>query len=227
MPDVVIRVWARAGQFKRDADYEERARELVDDILDTPIRGIRGILRASAERVFRRRVTEDGALVKEERFAIATVGTNLYRALLHSAVDTRRAISSSVGDTLELYGIEAARAKIISETRAFMADNTPNLRHLFLYADEMTRTGRVTSIERGGLGAREYSNVLLRMAYGAPIQVITDATLAGAKSRVYGIAAPQLLGAVPQVGTLYNSLVVDEEFVKSNVKSVDNVLDTL
>ena len=50
------------------------------------------------------------------------------------------AISTSVGDTVRLLGIEAGRAKIVSETRSFMEDNTPNLRHLFLYADEMTRT---------------------------------------------------------------------------------------
>ncbi len=252
--EVTIRIWHRAAQFKRDADPEDRARVLLDDILDTPIRGINGVMRASAEKIYRRRVAVSGdlvdettkifvsgapqpgqktrpaavgELVKEERYAISTVGTNLYQALLHGSVDSRCAISSSIGDTLKLYGIEAARAKIVSETRAFMEDNTPNLRHLYLYADEMTRTGRVTSVERSGLGAREHNNVLLRMAYGAPIQVVTDATLAGAKCRVYGIAAPQLLGSVPQVGSIYNSLTVDEEFVRKNVKSVDSILDEL
>jgi hypothetical protein len=91
----------------------------------------------------------------------------------------------------------------------------------------MTRTGRVTSVERSGLGAREHNNVLLRMAYGAPIQVATDAALAGARSKVYGIAAPQLLGSIPQVGTLFNSLVVDEAFIRENAQSVDSALDAL
>ena len=158
---------------------------------------------------------------------IITTGTNLYSALLHGAVDSTCAISTSVGDTAKLYGIEAARAKIISETRSFMEDNTPNLRHLYLYADEMTRTGRVTSVERGGLGAREHGNVLLRMAYGAPIGVVTDAALAGARSRVYGIAAPQLLGSIPQIGTLYNQCVIDEKFVKENTRSIDSIFDSL
>ena len=227
VPEVVVRVWHRASQFKRGGDDEARARDLLEEALDTPVRGIRGILRAAAERVTRMRVAADGALVKEDRLAIATTGTNLYHALLHSAVDTQAAISTSVGDSVKLFGIEAGRAKIVSETRSFMEDNTPNLRHLYLYADEMTRTGRVTSVERGGLGAREHNNVLLRMSYGAPIQVVTDATLANARSRVYGIAAPQLLGSIPQIGTLYNGLVVDEEFVRANTKSVDSVLDDL
>jgi DNA-directed RNA polymerase beta' subunit len=227
VPEVIIRVWHRASQFKRGGDDETRAAALLEEALDTPIRGIRGIMRASAERVSRHRAGPDGALVKEDRFMIATVGTNLYGALLHSAVDARRVISTSIGDTLKLFGIEAANAKIVSETRSFMEDNTPNLRHIYLYSDEMTRTGRVTSVERGGLGAREHNNVLLRMAYGDPIRVVTDATLAGARSRVYGIAAPQILGSIPQIGTLYNSVLMDEEFIRENVKSVDSVLDEL
>jgi DNA-directed RNA polymerase II subunit RPB1 len=225
--EVVIRVWHRAVQFKRGGDDELRIRDLVEETLDTPVRGIRGILRATAERVPRMTVAADGALVREDRLVVSTLGTNLYHALLHSAVDSQAVISTSVGDTVKLFGIEAGRAKIISETRSFMEDNTPNLRHLYLYADEMTRTGRVTSVERGGLGAREHNNVLLRMAYGAPIQVVTDATLANARSRVYGIAAPQLLGAIPQIGTLYNGVIVDEDFVCANTKSVDSILDDL
>lgn len=225
-PEVVVRGWHRAALFHR-GDAEERARGLLAEVLDTPVRGVRGITRAVAERVTRRRVAEDNALGREEVYAVATVGTNLYSALLHSAVDSRRAVSSSIGDTAKMYGIEAAAAKIVSATRDFMADGAPNARHLVLFADEMTRTGRVTSIERGGLGTREHNNVFLRMAYGSPVQVVTEAALAGASARVYGIAAPQALGAIPRVGTLYNTVHVDEEFVRANVQSVDQVLDLL
>jgi len=65
------------------------------------------------------------------------------------------------------------------------------------------------------------------MAYGDPISVLTDATLTCIKGRVYGIAAPQMLGSTPLIGTLYNGLVVDEDFVRENTKSVDSVLDEL
>jgi DNA-directed RNA polymerase II subunit RPB1 len=229
VPEVVIRIWPRAAQFRGggSASDDDLARALLDDILDTPIRGIRGIIRAAAEKIGRWRVGAGGSFTREEVLAIATTGTNLYHALLHSAVDTRAAISTSIGDTIELLGLEAGRAKIISETRAFMEDNTPNLRHLFLYADEMCRTGRVTSVERGGLSAREHNNVFLRMAYGSPIQVVTDAALTSAQCRVYGIVAPQMLGGIPQIGTLYNGLILDEEFIRGNTKSVDRVLDDL
>jgi DNA-directed RNA polymerase II subunit RPB1 len=229
VPEPVVRIWLRANALRRgeDASLEARANETLADVLDTAVRGVPGIMRATAEKVTDVRVGADGALVRGERWAIRTAGTNMHAALMHPAVDAPEAISTSVGDTCELLGIEAARAKIVSETRAFMEDAVPNLRHLYIYADEMTRTGRVTSIERGGLSSREHDNVLLRMSYGAPIQVVTDAALAGSRARVSGIAAPALLGAIPRIGTLYNSLVVNEKFVGENTRSVASVLDEI
>lgn len=227
VPEVVVRVWHRAIQFRSGAPEEARIEELVAEVLDTPIRGVSGIVRTGVTKVTRTAAGADGALVKVERLAVSTVGTNLYGACLNSAVDPLAAVSSSVDDTYQLLGIEAAYSKIISETRSFMQSKAPNIRHLSVYAAEMTRTGRVTSIERGGLGAREHGNVLLRMAYGAPIQTATDAAFGAARSKVYGIAAPQLLGTTPQIGTAYNELVVNERFVRENTRSVDSVLDAL
>ena len=57
VPEIIIRCWVRATSFKRDADHEARARDLLGEALDTPIRGIRGIMRASAERLIRHRVS--------------------------------------------------------------------------------------------------------------------------------------------------------------------------
>jgi hypothetical protein len=173
------------------------------------------------------RAAPDGAFEPADRWAVRTAGTNFYRALLSKAVDPTCAITTSIGDTLKLLGIEATLSKIVSETQAFMEDGAPNARHIQLYAYELTRTGRWTSVERGGLGQREPDNVLLRMAYGAPVQVVTDAALAGVRSKVYGIAAPQMLGSTPMVGSLFNGLVVDEDFVAANARSVDSVLDAL
>lgn len=225
--EIVIRVWLRSTIFRRGASEEMRARDMIDQYMSTAVRGIPRIIHAVAEKVTRYQVQQDGSLHAEFCYAVKTVGTNLYRTALHPAIDPTQSISSSVGDTFEIFGIEAARNKIISETLAFMGSGAPNMRHLRLYADEMTRTGRVTSIERGGLSAREPGNILLRMAYGAPIQVVTDAALSGSRCKIYGVSAPQVLGSMPRIGTFYNSICVNEDFVRKNKKSVDSVLDEL
>jgi hypothetical protein len=108
-----------------------------------------------------------------------------------------------------------------------MEDNVPNERHIKIYADEMTLTGKITSIERKGMNAREYDNVLLRAAYCAPSQVFTDASLNNIKGPVYGLAAPRLIGGTPHIGTLYSDVTVDDAFVKSNSANINKVLDDI
>ena len=102
-----------------------------------------------------------------------------------------------------------------------------NHRHYLEYADEMTMTGRVTSIERAGMRSRESSNVMLRMGFKNSIQVLEEAAVNTMKDTISGITAPLLVGSIPKFGTLYNSVAVDGEFVKKHVKSASSLLDEL
>ena len=123
-----------------------------------------------------------------------------------------------------MFGIEAARQKIISEMRQ-IGEGGINHRHYTIYADEMTYTGRVTSIERGGLSARERNNVLLRLGFSSPIQTIEEAGINAMIDNVDGITAKLLLGATPKIGTSYNSFHINEEVIKENIKDGDDYLD--
>jgi len=236
-PNVVVRIYLRSGFFRRTStrntgDEEKLAQSSIGRFLETPIRGIPGIQTASAYKIIRHRIShEPGSCGKIERedglYGIRTIGSNIYGALTNTAIDPYSIVSSSIGETYKLFGIEAARQKIISEIRRVMGDSSPDHRHLLMYADLMTRSGRVTSLEKKGVNAREHSNVLLRMAMAAPIQVIVDAALETAHSPVYGIAAPMLLGSVPRIGTLYSEIILDEGFIAENTTSVDSILDSL
>ncbi|MDE2097456.1 MAG: hypothetical protein KGL39_09445 [Patescibacteria group bacterium] len=223
---IVIRAFVRASYFRRSED-PARVHALLDDILASQVRGIRGILTATVEKDERTVVGDDGALTRKPIFVIATVGSNLFEVMLNPNLNHAEVISNSVGDTLKMFGIESARSKIMSETRSFMEGNTPNLRHLMQYSDEMTKDARVTSVERGGVAAREPRNIMLKMSFAAPVQVLTDASINCTVGDVYGIAAPLMFGAIPKIGTRFNEFVVDEDFVKENAISVDSVLDSL
>lgn len=228
VPSVVIRMHLRSVQFRRGAEDEAKVREILERVLETPIRGVKGVLVAEVKKIVRHAVGPDDALVKAaDLYAVKTVGTNIYGVLANTAVDPLSIVSSSIGDTCRLFGIEAARTKIIRETQTFMEDSAPNPRHLMVYAEEMTRLGYVSPLERAGLNAREHNNILLRMANAAPIQTLTEAALNCPISHVSGIAGPLMMGTVPRVGTLYNSVLVDEKFVRENTVSVDDILDSL
>jgi len=212
--------------LSKNGDYETKAINFLDTLLECPIRGTKGIIRATSKQITRHEVNNEGGLIKSQKFAIETIGTNLNYIFLYDQIDPLLSISTSIGDTNEMFGIEAARAKIISETLSFM-QSAPNLRHLYIYADEMTRTGKYVNLERGGLNVREHNNIFLRAALSSPIPVFTEAAINGINSKISGVAGPMLLGAIPKIGTLYNSFVVNKEFVKKNTRSIDSVLDTL
>jgi hypothetical protein len=227
VPDIVIRMWINNGLMGKCSSEITRIQEIASKVLNTPIRGIEGIISATAKKFIRTALDENGDLTKEDVYSVVTRGTNLYQGMIFPNINTQEVISNSVLDTYRMFGIEAARMKIINETRALMGDNTPNIRHVYLFADEMTRLGNITGIQASGLAVRERGNTLLRMGYSAPINVLADATLKNAKDSVYGIAAPQLLGAQPQIGTMYSNYVVNTDFIAKNYKSVSTQLDNL
>lgn len=225
--EIIVRIWQRPMQ-KRGVVIEEMYNKIMSDILETPIRGIKRIMQANVEKRMQYKLDADNSFTKQDYYTIMTFGTNLYNVLLYSNLfDTTAVCSNSISDTYDVYGIEAARVKIINETRATIDDSNVNIRHLYIYADERTRTGKVTSIERGGMSSREHNNILLRASYQDPIRILIEAALGNVKSNVYGIAAPQLLGMIPRIGSVYNTVVVDEDFVRENVKSVDDVLENI
>jgi DNA-directed RNA polymerase II subunit RPB1 len=225
--EVVIRIWYRLPK-KKGVSIEESYSKIMTEYLETPIRGIKRIMQTKIEKRENYIIGEDNSYVTEEQYYITMYGTNLYSVLLYNKeFDTTRIVSNSIPDTYDLYGVEAARVKIINETRATIMDSNVNIRHLFIYADERTRTGKVTSIERGGMSVREHNNILLRASHQDPIRNIIDAAMNNIKSNVHGVVPPQLLGSIPKIGTTYNSVVIDEEFVSENTVSIDEILRNL
>jgi DNA-directed RNA polymerase beta' subunit len=227
--EIIIRIWIRPSQ-KRGISIEDSFNDIMNSILMTSIKGINKIIQATVEQRKEYKIGPDNELVESKTYVLNTKGTNLYDVLLYNKLFDATAITSnSVPDTLKMYGIEAARMKIITETRAIIANSNinVNIRHLYIYADERTRPGRVTSIERSGLSAREKNNVLLLAGHQNPIATLINASLNNVKSPIYGVAAPQILGMLPKVGTTYNKFIVDEEFVKKNVISIDEILDNI
>jgi DNA-directed RNA polymerase III subunit RPC1 len=143
-----------------------------------------------------------------------------------NGVDPYLVQTDAIEETARVLGIEAARQRIITEIRN-VGVSTINYRHLTIYADEMTYTGRITAIERGGLSTRESSNVMLRIGFSAPLPTLEEAGINSMEDKIYGLTGALLTGTTPKYGTNYNSLYVDGQFVKENTVSADKYLDEL
>jgi hypothetical protein len=98
---------------------------------------------------------------------------------------------------------------------------------LTIYADEMTYTGKVTSIERGGLSTREASNVMLRIGFSAPLPTLEEAGINAMEDKIYGLTGALLTGTTPKYGTNFCQYYVDGGFVKDNTVAADKYLDDL
>lgn len=222
--NIIMRIYIRNIISKKAQISTDQMIELTNDILDTVIRGIKGIRAAYVQESPRTEIKEDGSLSSETNYCIFTDGTNLEEVLENPYIDPNTAQSDSVLEMFEIFGITAARQKIISELKHQVEGSSH--RHYTIYADEMTFTGNITSIDRYGSAKRE-SSILLRISDASPIAVIEESAINGYVDDLSGVSAPILVGKNPNVGDLYNSFKLDENFVASRVKDLNTLLSEI
>ena len=222
---VLIRIYFKSSMFKTSISTED-IKKWKDTILDTIIRGIEGIVITTVIKLVRNKIEPDGSIKRDnDQWGITTEGTNLKALLTNKRIDRYKIHSDAVQEMASVFGIEAARQKIITGLRNLI--DSCNYRHFSIYADEMTYTGNVTSIEFSGLRSREASNVLLRIGFLAPMGTMEEAIINSMEDTVSGVTAPFLLGTIPRHGTIYNSFIVNKKFIKETVKKPDDIIDTL
>lgn len=229
--DIVMRLYFTRDHFRRDVAVDQF---LVHDfvqqkLLKTVIRGIDGIVSATVMKDFVPRTVEqpDGSTKVERRHIIRTQGTNLSSIIAHRAVDVDRTSSNSIAEIYELYGIHAARMKLIQCLRE-MSGTDINVKHYTLIADTLIHNGFVSNIERGGIQESNPDNALLSMSYSHPIQCITESALNAEDSVVStNISSSLLVGSTPNIGSNYNGVAMNSRFIAEHTQTSGDVLDAL
>lgn len=223
--EVVLRVYLKATMFKGQIATDD-LKAIKDNILKTIIRGVDGITNTQVVKMIRNKIMPDGSVVRDDNnWGISANGSNLRGIFAIAGVDKSRVHTDAIQEMARVFGIECARQKIVSELRGLV--DSCNHRHYLTYADEMTFTGRVTSIESSGLKTRESSNVLLRIGFSSPLATMEEAAVNSSEDAVTGVTAPLLVGSIPRHGTLFNQFFINKDFVKANVKKPDDILDQL
>jgi DNA-directed RNA polymerase beta' subunit len=190
---------------------------------ETVIRGIKGINSTEVINVIKSIVKDDGSVTTKVTYGISAAGTNTEEILNNDYVDRYKSQTDSIIEFEQTFGIEAARNKIIVELRKEMPD--VSVPHSSIYADEMTNCSHVTSIHRTGLQKREMSNVTLRLSFQSPIQVIQNAAEDGLIDKIGGISGPLILGRTFDVGSTYNKVLINENFLKTYGQKLSKQID--
>lgn len=225
--EIVFRVYIRNSAFKKGADITENSiNDIAKNIKSTVIRGTPGIINTNVISVAYSDIIADGSIEVKKMFIIETDGTNFDKILENKYLDPYQCVSTSIEENETLFGITAVRNKIIDELLNTLKDGA-NYEHASIYADEMTYSGRVTSVQRSGLGKRELDQVLLRASFGSPVQVLQAAAINSQKDDLFGMSAPMVMGTAPKFGTTFNDVIIDEAAVAEYTKPVSQILDEL
>ncbi len=224
--EIFIRCYIKNNAFKNNINYyENNIMPLLDRINTVIIRGIKDIISTSVIDVIKHVENPDGSLEMKKVYGILSTGSNMTDILTNEYIDKYRTQSDSIEEIENIYGIVAARNKIINEMMVTLEGL--NRIHCTIFADEMTYSGTVTSIQKTGLQKREMSNVSLRLSFQSPVQVIQDAAINGLADKISGISGPLVMGTSFNIGTTYNSFIVNEEFIKENSKTLSSVIEDL
>jgi DNA-directed RNA polymerase II subunit RPB1 len=220
---VILRIYVNSRHFTSAVDVSKMTK-LKTEILDTIIRGVKGITNANVVKMIRTKLNNDGSISRNDQiWGIITSGTNLSGVLKLKYVDRLNVHTDAIQEEYEQFGIEAARSKIISLLRDLV--DVCNYRHYMEYGDEMSYTGKPTSIESGGLKTRESSNILLRIGFVSPLKTMEEAAINSMEDAVTGVTAPLLVGSIPRHGTLYNSFHINSEFIRKNVPNPEALIN--
>ncbi|KAJ9497423.1 DNA-directed RNA polymerase III subunit C1 (rpo31) [Exophiala xenobiotica] len=127
-------------------------------------------------------------------------GYGLRYCMNTDGVDAYHTQTNSVMETLQVLGIEAARAKIILEIQEVMKSLSIDPRHMALLADVMTYKGEVLGITRFGL-AKMRDSVLQLASFEKTADHVFDAGIAGKIDKIEGVSESVIVGKTMNVGT--------------------------
>ncbi len=220
----VMRIYFRSSMFKHPLVVTEDIKGIMQEMQETVIRGVSGIIAAYVKETNRTRIQEDGSLKETKIYYLYTSGSNMRGILTNPYIDPYTIQSDSIMETYEMLGIGATREKIIYEFRDQVPD--PIYRHFSVYADEMCQSGTVTSIDRYGTGKRGIS-FMQRISDASPVGVIEESAINGLTDELQGVSPCIMLGKNPRIGDLYNTFEWDYEYVSSQVQTSEQILEAL
>ncbi len=223
---VFIRCYIRNSAIKKFNDYlTDIVMYYAKAVKDVIVRGVKNIMATSVIDITKNILEADGSFQLKKVYGIIATGSNTTDVLSNPYIDAYRTQSDSIEEIERVYGITAARNKIINEM--MIALDGLNRIHCTIFADEMCYSGQVTNIQKTGLQKRENANITLRVSFQTAIQVIQDAAINGLIDRISGISGPLVLGTNPNIGTTYNTIVVNQQFIEENSKALESTVEDL
>ena len=144
-----------------------------------------------------------------KQYILDTDGTNYIKVMNHPSVDATRLYSTNVYDILDILGLEAVRATLLSELQPIFGSVGVNIRHMGILCDWITRTGRLMSIDRNGINKNDIGP-LAKMSFEETSKIVLKAALFGEVDPVTGVSANIMTGQPFRGGTAFSQILLDD-----------------
>ncbi|KAG2453789.1 hypothetical protein HYH02_001998 [Chlamydomonas schloesseri] len=196
---------------------EDTMLKLSAAIMDVRLHGVPNIrkvfIRAENQHVYDK---DKGAFRKYEEWILDTEGINLEQVLAFEGVDSRRTMSNSIIEVLEVLGIEAARAALFKEVRNVIQfdGSYVNYRHLACLVDIMTCKGCLMAITRHGIN-RNGNGPLTQCSFEETVDILYRAAMFGERDKLMGVSDNIMMGNMCPLGTGSFDLLLDESALES------------
>lgn len=217
--DLKIRVYFPTNIFKNIKNIQvEHVRDFGKKILKTTIRGLSGIKSVSIKPYSINTIDNNGSIVIDKSYIIETNGINLKDVVYIDEVDPNKTTCDNIVTTYNLLGVEAAQRTITTNLRSILKDGVYSS-HYSIYSCNMSVLGKITPISITGIKLREKFDALHLISSSHPVQAIENAAANEHYNNITGVSAPLMIGTIPKVGTMYNKVFVDIDFVKNNINT--------
>jgi DNA-directed RNA polymerase II subunit RPB1 len=205
-----VPIWTRIENF---------ANSLSDNLIINEFDGIESTLVVSRNLTT---IGEDGAVSTRKIYYVRTFGIDIENVLLLNVVDKYRTSTSHIVEVYNYEGMIAARNKYVSEIAS--VTTTLGLAHnnLNFPADIMFELGYPANLSETGQKCREGTDVATLCASKNPINILAGASVNITTNNIISPNSNLIMGQVPNIGTRFNNVIFNKEFIKEHTKDVND-----
>ena len=184
------------------------------------LRGIKNINKVFI-RETERTLALAGGYTKRKEWMLDTEGVNLTAVMNEEDVDHKRTTSNHITEILEVLGIEAARAALLTELRNVISfdGSYVNYRHLAILCDVMTYRGHLMAITRHGVN-RNKTGPLMRCSFEETVDILMDAAIFSECDNLTGVSENIMLGQLAPLGTGSFEVLLDDQMLEEAIEPV-------
>jgi DNA-directed RNA polymerase II subunit RPB1 len=157
-------------------------------------------------------------------YYIEANGINLRDLYLVNVIDPIRSFCNDINTMNYQCGLIEARNRIIDSINYSFLTLKLMVANYALIADVICEKGKLSKINVNGIKDREDNDYLLYASYKHPIDFITE----GAVNNIYNdLSSPDssiMMGQVPKLGTLYNKVIINPDYLANQSKEEEDVL---